>query len=71
MLRIKRVATSGAVPLKIVKLMLKTSAAPVKRMRVGKRSVNRQANEPLVRPAMTPAAASSTVRSTERPTRAA
>ena len=34
------VATSGAVPLKSVNEMLKASATPLKRMRVGKRSVS-------------------------------
>ena len=45
------VATSGAVPLNSVKLTLKTSATPVNRMRVGKRTVSRQANDPFVNPA--------------------
>ena len=53
--RISVVAASGAVPLNIVKLTLKTSATPVKRIRVGKRSVSSTANEPFVRPAQRPA----------------
>jgi hypothetical protein len=37
--RINVVATSGAVPLNVVKPRLNASATPLKRMRVGKRSV--------------------------------
>ena len=56
------VATTGAVPLKIVKLTLKTSATPVKRTRVGKRSVSSTANAPFVSPALRPASTQSSVR---------
>jgi hypothetical protein len=43
------------VPLKIVKVTLKTRATPLKRIRVGKRSVSRQANDPFVKLALRPA----------------
>ena len=56
------VAASGAMPLKSVKLTLKMRATPVKRMRVGKRSVSRTANDPLVRPAHRPASVQISVR---------
>ena len=48
-LRMSLVATSGAVPLKIVNATLNPSATPLKRTRVGKRSVSSTANVPLTR----------------------
>ena len=60
-LRMRLVATSGAVPLKIVKATLKPSATPLNRTRVGKRSVRSTANVPLTRLAQIPAVTSSIV----------
>ena len=60
--RIIVVATNGAVPLKSVKLTLNTSATPVNRIRVGKRSVSSDANDPFVNPAASPASVSTIVR---------
>ena len=55
------VATSGAVPLNSVNAMLNPSATPLKRTRVGKRSVSSTANVPLTSVAHAPARTSSSV----------
>ena len=58
---ISAVATSGDVPLKIVNATLKHRATPLKRTRVGNKSVSRTANVPLTNPAASPARTSSRI----------
>src|SRR5262249_40015492 len=64
--RMSDVATSGAVPLKVVKATLNTRATPLKRTGVGNRSVRITANVPLTSAAHSPARTRSTVGFTVR-----
>ena len=62
----RAVATSGAVPLNSVNATLKTSATPVKRIRVGNRSVSSTAKVPLTSPATSAAISIAGTRPTVR-----